>query len=954
MMRGLLYLWVVCIAVTTSVAAQEMPSYAAWGSAIVPVNGADAAAATARDRAGEAMAARTGAGTIRPRAFYVVGGSWDHDRGLLGTVLIGAAGRRYVAEEDSVDAAPRGHLFTLIGAAASMQNSQITEHFEGMIAEVLVFDRVLGESEQAAVEACLVQRHLQAGADATALPVTDGLILRLDAADFAETWRDASGHGNDAVVQDGGVSRVPSATPAGGAAVRFTGEGYLRIDAGADGFDAPAHTWYVVFSVNQVARAPLISSAYRNIARPLRDGDHRIRRMTWNNPGLMVDLSVGLWAHPLPMDTDHDGVPELYVASTGKPDNGIYRFRPLDEGPGATRFHPGEKVAWATLNLRASQRHDGSWVLMSPGRIYEQFAEHGLTKWKAIDYTPTFYTGRANHWSLFDYDGDGIDDLIIGTDDWREYGWDDAFDEEGAWTNGPLRGFVWWVENTGTNDQPQYAEAQQVMGGGKPIETYGNPVPNFTDFNGDGLPDLICGEFLDRLTFYENVGTRTRPQYAPGRFLKHDGEVLRFDVQMIMPAAIDWDRDGHVDLVVGEEDGTVSLLRNTGRTDDGMPRFDPPRRFQQIAHELKIGALCTPATTDFDGDGDVDLILGDSAGYVSFLENLGGIPVKWAAPVKLLADGETIRIQAGGNGSIQGPAEAKWGYTVVDAADWDHDGLPDLLLNNIWGKVLWYRNVGTRTAPKLAAAQPVKVAWEGQPRAPAWNWWKPGDNQLVTQWRSSIQAIDLTDDGLLDLVALDEDGYLVLFERRDVAGELVLRPGRRIFHVEPGEPTVYDHNHHPMWFDENGDNVNDLAQLDADGRLPFHYRQIAFDGKTRDAPIRFADRAADPRYAESANRTALRLTSGWAGRSGRRKFVLSDWDGDGRLDLLVNSVNVVFMRNVADVPGTFLFRNMGAVDDKVLAGHTTCPATADLDGDGKADLVIGGEDGHIYFMANPN
>src|SRR5690606_22817949 len=141
-----------------------------------------------------------------------------------------------------------------------------------------------------------------------------------------------------------------------------------------------------------------------------------------------------------------------------------------------------------------------------------------------------------------------------------------------------------------------------------------------------------------------NVGTRTRPQYAPGRFLTHDGEVLRFDVQMIMPAAIDWDRDGHVDLVVGEEDGTVSLLRNTGRTDEGMPRFDPPRRFQQIAHELKIGALCTPATTDFDGDGDVDLILGDSAGYISFVENLGGIPVKWAAPVKLLADGETIRI----------------------------------------------------------------------------------------------------------------------------------------------------------------------------------------------------------------------------------------------------------------------------------------------------------------------
>ena len=63
-----------------------------------------------------------------------------------------------------------------------------------------------------------------------------------------------------------------------------------------------------------------------------------------------------------------------------------------------------------------------------------------------------------------------------------------------------------------------------------------------------------------------------------------------------------------------------------------------------------------------------------------------------------------IRIQAGPNGSIQGPCEAKWGYTTLTVADWDGDGLPDLVVNSIWGKVHWYRNVGTRKAPRLAAA----------------------------------------------------------------------------------------------------------------------------------------------------------------------------------------------------------------------------------------------------------
>ena len=77
----------------------------------------------------------------------------------------------------------------------------------------------------------------------------------------------------------------------------------------------------------------------------------------------------------------------------------------------------------------------------------------------------------------------------------------------------------------------------------------------------------------------------------------------------------------------------------------------------------------------------------------------------------LQADGQTIRIQAGANGSIQGPCEAKWGYTTLSVADWDHDGLLDLVVNSIWGKVQWYRNIGQPGQPKLAAAQPVQVDW---------------------------------------------------------------------------------------------------------------------------------------------------------------------------------------------------------------------------------------------------
>src|SRR5690606_12353918 len=102
----------------------------------------------------------------------------------------------------------------------------------------------------------------------------------------------------------------------------------------------------------------------------------------------------------------------------------------------------------------------------------------------------------------------------------------------------------------------------------------------------------------------------------------------------------------------------VALVEHTGRIVDGLPHFLPPRYFQQGAADVKFGALATPFGFDWDGDGDEDLLCGNTAGHIAFIENLdGGDPPKWAAPKKLETGGKAIRIQAGANGSIQGPAE---------------------------------------------------------------------------------------------------------------------------------------------------------------------------------------------------------------------------------------------------------------------------------------------------------
>lgn len=642
--------------------------------------------------------------------------------------------------------------------------------------------------------------------------------------------------------------------------------------------------------------------------------------LKYNNPGLEVDLGVGLWAWPFPMDFDGDGDLDLVVNCPDKPYNGIYFFENASGDTAKNKmpvFKPGRRISKGAQNVQVSYV-DGKPVVLSPGNIHPDFLNTGIEKGVKLGPPANIHMNkvRANMWRMVDYDGDGKNDLIVGVGDWTEYGWDNAYDENGRWMNGPIRGYVYVLRNTGTNEKPAYDKPKKVMATDRPVETFGWPSPNFGDFDGDGDLDLLCGEFLDGFTYFENVGTRTAPKYALGKRLKADsGKYLTMDLEMITPTAIDWDKDGDLDLICGDEDGRVAFIENTGTFDNKAPVFKEPVYFKQEADNIKFGALVTPVGYDWDGDGDMDLICGNTAGYVAFIENLSGKGVenpKWAAPVRLEADGKPIRPMAGPNGSIQGPCEAKWGYTTQTVADWDGDGLPDLILNSILGKVVWYKNIGTRAKPKLAAAQPVEVEWNGPQPHLAYGWLRPEGNRkgLLTQWRTTPVAVDWNKDGLTDLVMLDQEGYLAFFERAKKDGQLILKHPQRLFCADTAKA-------------EPGVLTKAMEHL-----------------KVRN-PV-------DMKPGEP-----LRLNSGIAGKSGRRKICIMDWDGDGKLDILLNSANANFIRQTGNTDGKVLFTDMGLLSDANIEGHDVSPTTVDFNNDGIPDFVGGAEDGHLYYLRNP-
>ncbi|SHF49578.1 Repeat domain-containing protein [Arenibacter palladensis] len=617
--------------------------------------------------------------------------------------------------------------------------------------------------------------------------------------------------------------------------------------------------------------------------------DEKLIRLQYKDTTTTKDLAVGLWANPLPMDYDQDGDLDLVISCTDVPFNGTFLFKNGSKDQnGNPIFDAPVKIGDGMRNVAISYV-DGEPRVLGVGLEYDNFRRYGYTRpvglYQASELLD-LYKERFSDWKYVDYDNDGDMDLIVGIDDWSEYGWDNAFNEKGEWTNGDLRGYLYLL----TNDNGKYRNDGKILAGDKPIDVYGNTTPNIADFDGDGDLDIICGEFVDRFTYFENTGSRENPTYAKGRFLVNASGILEMDLEMMRPVALDWNNDNKIDLVVGDEDGRVVFIENTGTVKDNMPIFMSPIYIQQKSQNLKFGALVTPFSVDWDDDGDEDLICGNSAGYIGFIENLDGSETPdFKEPVYLEADGKIIRIMAGESGSIQGPAERKWGYTTLTVADWDGDGLKDIVLNSIFGKVEWYRNIGTKTAPKLTKMGGVKVAWDksGIPK-PKWNWWNPEKDELATQWRTTPYAIDWNKDGLMDLVMLDHEGYLAFFERFKKRGRLYLKPGQRIF-------------------------------KNADG---------------------------------SIGNDLLRLTEREAGGSGRRKIEFTDWDGDGDLDLLANSENIEWYENVGETNGNTIFKKRGNLVNTKLAGHTTSPTVVDWDKDGKPNLLIGAEDGHFYYLKN--
>jgi hypothetical protein len=496
--------------------------------------------------------------------------------------------------------------------------------------------------------------------------------------------------------------------------------------------------------------------------------------------------AVGLWAAPSIVPAAHGAADrrDLIVACWDACfEGGVYRFHGLDEcldisGP-AERM-PGlfgnvDAVPGMTPPAFVAVSRDRPEVLLFPDGGAAPIPLHVRIAW--IRAAETLHVVRA-----CDLDGDGVWDLLIGTDDWSDYWpdgreWNDPeyrpYGEGGVWRGGPLRGHVYAARNIGTAARPRFERAAPLTCGDGPVEVYGAAAPAWADLLGRGQPDLLCGDFRDRLWFFRHRGGLEFDRGVPASGPNRSPLVLPQNIHV--PLAVSEGQDGRAGaapaLLVGAEDGFVWRLHPVPHP-SGVPAYGMPQPVTMPRPSLHPGVEPVPAVCDWSGNGGRDLLVGTAAGSLLWYPDLGGSDDlrRYGEALPLRTETGVIRLQAGERGSVQGPSEAKWGYLSPAASDWDGDGRPEVLASDIMGRHLFF----ARTPDPRVLEPPRELQYDGMPMRTAWR-----VRPAVTTWG--------VPGGSRRYVCVDSDGVLVDFAQRT----LDALDDKRFLRYTDGMPIVF-------------------------------------------------------------------------------------------------------------------------------------------------------------------
>lgn len=451
-------------------------------------------------------------------------------------------------------------------------------------------------------------------------------------------------------------------------------------------------------------------------------------------------------------------------------------------------------------------------------QYYENIGSPDSAIWQTDeDYFSTIEldTSYAPQPSLVDLSGDGMDELYVSLQGYN-----------GGYYDNNLRKFI----NSGTVENPVWEEEELNFG----VDLSGLFNPQFIDYDLDLDIDIVFIHFSDELRLIENIGDSTNPvfqfndlafegfEFEYGNYHNFrladiygddkyevigiigiydvDESDLRMYVNWGTISEPDWDEgislyyssywtsmtffdcdnDSDLDIILGNHHIPLYYKENLG-TPDSIAVNDSFNG--EMRGPFFVSGCENTCLTDYDSDGDFDLIYFYFWGGVEYMYDVGSAvnigsqydpdydfsqefigfspPIYFTSniflsPGDLNSDGYPelathqpqgkYIINNNGNGYNSSNSDtlelddAEY-YMYPELADFDNDGLTDLLIrhrDSLWWRI--YKNIGT-------------------PEEPAWQWmpdWLSGADRSMGKFR----AANINRDDRIDLIGIGYHSYL--------------------------------------------------------------------------------------------------------------------------------------------------------------------------------------------------
>lgn len=264
------------------------------------------------------------------------------------------------------------------------------------------------------------------------------------------------------------------------------------------------------------------------------------------------------------------------------------------------------------------------------------------------------------------------------------------------------------------------------------------------DYDADGDPDAVVGAVGETALYRNDSGALVRTPTALPAYWEDNG-FTTMDLHSLSWS--DFDNDGDLDLVIpsvatGSGYGPTALLRNDG------PGAGNAWTFTDLAADLPVAANAVSAWADLEGDGDLDLMLGNVSPYgdnflntyrndtgTFALADTGLARIRYGmadwgdadsdGDFDIVYGGNLDRPDGGGETVVrilfrdgpgytpfdvvrefQSPEEPWLDFSAVTWADYDSDGDVDLLVSGEWlgngeifGRAVVYANTSGTFAP---------------------------------------------------------------------------------------------------------------------------------------------------------------------------------------------------------------------------------------------------------------